>query len=712
MNSSEPGAPGAQTSGTRCIAFGDFRLDMPDRRVWRRDGTRVTLSPRLFDALLYLVEHAGELLDKDRLMATLWPGQVVEENNLNQMVLALRRALGDDGGDNRYILTVPRRGLRFVAPVRPVSPSLAPGVEINRAAPASNAAESGFASMTSLSAPSMTSMPSECAEPVPLAPSLLRSAHPFVQDGKEECTLQGVGTSLPRDTSAVSPANTPRRLVVLGGVAAVVAAGAFAARHWLASESTPPAPVPLTTLAVLPFKSLMEESRDEVLELGMADSLITRLSAARGIVVRSVGSVRRFSRNDTDPLRAARDLDVAWIVDGTVQRWGDRVRVTARLLNTADGVAAWSGTFDEPFTHMFDVQERISLRVADRLAPALSKSERAGVTAAGTQNAHAYQLFLAARYQSQLFTPDSFERSLALYQQAIAADPSYAYAYAGLADLYRRLPFTSNTAPRDAFEPARKAALRAIELDPRHSVGHAMLGWVKYWFDWDRVAAERFFRYALELNPSSSDAHLGLGNMLVTSGHTAQGVAELRLARETDPMSLIAHTLEGAALVMHGAHDEGVARIEHALAINPHFWIAHTCLGNVHLQAGRTQEALAALRRAVSDSRGSVIARSHLAYALTLTGGTDEAYEILHALVAQSQTAYVSPVAIALVLVALGQNTPALDWLDRAHTVRDLRLMYLQVEHRWLPLRAEPRFVALARNVSLSPLQPPQALTF
>jgi TolB-like protein len=259
-----------------------------------------------------------------------------------------------------------------------------------------------------------------------------------------------------------------------------------------------PHSAPTTTLAVLPFRPLAEAGgpRDEVLELGMADSLITRLSAARTVIVSPVGAVRRYAGRDADPLQAARELGVDWVLEGTIQQRGDRMRVTARLLDVRDGSAAWSDSFDQAFTHVFDVQEAISRRVADVLMPRLGERERYALGVPGTRSIETYRIYMEARYLTKLFTPDAFRRSIALYERAIADDPRYAYAYQGLADVLRRTQYTSNTPPRQTWGRIRALAERAVDIDPQYGDGLAMLGWVAFWFDWDWPRAEREFARA------------------------------------------------------------------------------------------------------------------------------------------------------------------------------------------------------------------------
>jgi TolB-like protein/DNA-binding winged helix-turn-helix (wHTH) protein/Flp pilus assembly protein TadD len=628
------------------LAFGAFRLDLVRRQLLDAQGTAVELSPRHFDALAYFVEHRGELLDKDRLLEALWPGQVVEENSLNKLISVLRKALGDDGANRRFLLTVPRRGFRFVADVR------------------------------QLPAPETQLVPS--VEPT------------------------------------TPPAHGPalrRRAWLAGGAAAVAAS--VGAGYWAWQARTDKRPAGATnTLAVLPFKPLADAARDEVLELGMADSLITRLSAARGVIVRPVGAVRRYLGHDTEPLRAAQELGVAWVLEGTIQQQGERTRVTARLLDVNTGSAAWSGTFDESVTHAFDVQDAISRRVADVLMPRLGERDLGALGGSGTRNAEAYRLYLEARYHSLLLTPDAYLHAIALYDQAIAADPRYAYAYAGLADTHRRTQFTSNTAPRETFEKVRTAAQRAVDLDPQYSDGLSNLGWVAYFFDWDWPRAERTMRRALELNPSSVDAHSGLAHVCLTTGRHTEALLSFSRAREVDPQSLITNTVEGGMLTMSGRVEEGLARIRHAMQINRGFWIAHLFLGNVLFNIGRTEAALASLQQAVGLSGGSAWASGPYGHALALAGHAEPAREVLRGMQARGRSGYVSPAALALVHTGLGESEAALAMLEKAHEVHDIRLVFLQIEHRWEPLRGDARFAALAAKLNLDPGHPKTKCAF
>ena len=458
---------------------------------------------------------------------------------------------------------------------------------------------------------------------------------------------------------------------------------------------------------MLPFRAIASGGDDSLLPLGMADSLVARLSLVPGLVVRSVASVRRYGGAEQDPQRAARELDVAWIVDGTVQRSGDRVRVTARLLSSDDGSAAWSGSFDEKFTSVFDLQDAITERVASAVSPSLAKRSGSqpapsSLALGGTRDPDAYQLYLAARLHAQGVRMSGLRQSIALYNRAIGVDPGYALAYAGLVESYRRTLFGADTAPVDAFEPAKVAVQRALELAPSLAEAQSGLAWIKYWYEFDWIGAEQTFRAALRLNPNVSEAHFGLGMLLMSVfGRLDEGYAHLKAARLLDPMSLIVNTIEASYLVGSGDLAQGSSRLNRVLEIDPDFWVAWMVSADVALERHRPDDALAAMRRACTLADGSSQALASLGLYLGQTGRRDEAKGILSTLLAQSQVRYVPPTTIAALHAGLGETDQALDALERALSVRDTRLIYLRSDDRWISLRAHPRFVDLQRRMNL-----------
>lgn len=646
-------------------AFGDFVLEPLQQRLLRHDGTALNLSPRLFSALLMFVQQQGQLLDKDTLMKALWPGLVVEENNLSQVVAALRRLLGDDAQGSRFIATVPRRGFRFVADVRalPEPAALRPSAPIAPGAPAAAAG-------SDTGAPGATS----AAEPASAA-----APRPSVAD-----TGRRRGLRLALGTAAVAAA--------LGG-------------GWWAAQRRPAMARGANTLAVLPFKPLSGEGRDELLELGMADSLAARLSTVPGLVVRSTGSVLRFAGLAQDPLQAARELDATWIVDGTLQRRGDDLRVTARLLNAADGTAAWSGSFDDKFAGVFDVQDRISERVMGALAPLLNATATvASGEPGGTRSVEAYQLYLTARWRAQGGRVEDIDRGIKLLERALAIDPAFAVAWTEMAWIHRRRLWNADTEPIDVFKPANQALQRALALAPGLAAAHAGTGFSRYWYDYDWPGADREFRLALAKDPNTVSAHHGLSMKLLTQGRPEEGFMHLRLARELEPMSPLFNTMEASYLIDAGRLGEARTRLDRAFDLNPRLWLAHVALGLLLLAERQSEQGIAALRQAAELGRDTTRPTAVLAVHLARLGRADEARSLLGGLLERSKSRFVAPTSIAAVQAALGEKAAALDALDRAYQVRDTRLIFLKDDPNWAGLRGEPRFAALKTRLGLDGL--------
>jgi serine/threonine-protein kinase len=602
------------TRSTQVYEFGDFCLHGGKRLLLRRDGGPVSLTPKAFDTLTYLVEHAGSVLDKDELMRAVWPDTAVEENNLNQNISILRRVLGEQAGEHRYIATVPSRGYCFVADVK--------------------------------------------------------------------------------------------------------------ARADAGARAETPSVSSIRNLAVLPFTPLVAEHRDAALELGMADALIARLGGG-GIVVRPVNSVRKYVELDQDPLAAGRELGVESVLEGSIQRWGDLLRVTVRLVNVADGASLWAGTFDEKFTNIFAVQDAIAEKVAGALAPRLGYEEKKRLTKSYTRNAEAYELYARGRYHALKATPPEIQTATSYFQQAIALDPNYALAYVGLADAYRSLPLNSDMPPNEFFPRAKAALQKAVEIDDTLAEAHAVLGFTIFWYDWDWGAAEDQFRRALELNPNSADAHLAYAHLLSNTGRHAESLAEAKRARELDPLNLRTNALEGQFLNHAGRTDEALARLQKTFELDPNYLLAHLFAWSVYIEKGLYKKAVAEARRArelndlssqPSAYIGYALAKSgrrlppalpgpayqhDLGYALAKSGKRREALAELEGLLKLSTERFVPPYLIALVYHGLGERDEALAWLGRGYEQRDPKMVFLMVEPKWNNLRPEPRFQDLLRRLGL-----------
>jgi len=468
---------------------------------------------------------------------------------------------------------------------------------------------------------------------------------------------------------------------------------------WRARTRTSPSGH-VRTIAVLPFKPLVAEGRDEALELGMADTLVTRLSNIRQVVVSPISAVRRYGGLEQDPMAAGRELGVEAVLDGTIQRWGERIRVAARLTRVSDGTTLWAGQFDERFADIFQVQNSISERVAGELVPRLTGEEREMLAKRYTDDAETYELYLKGRFFWSKRTREGDEQALEYFRQALARDPNYALAHAGLAEYYRTLPLARDVPSREAMPRAKEEVEKALRLDERLAEAHTTLGWIKFFYDWDWAGSEREHRRALELNPNLPAAHVGYATLLSYLGRHDEALAEMERAHRLDPLSPLSGALHGQSLYLARRYPEAVEHLRRQLEINPEFWLSLLMLGRSYERMGSYEEALAAFRRA-GEIGGTTEPLSLSGYTYAVSGRKAEAERTLHELMTRGERSYVPPYNVALVYHGLGDTDAALKWLERAYEEHDVRLIFLGVEPKWDGLRADPRFADLIKRVGL-----------
>jgi DNA-binding winged helix-turn-helix (wHTH) protein/TolB-like protein/Flp pilus assembly protein TadD len=634
----------------RVYAFGDFRLDV-SKRLLLRGGKLVSLTPKVFDTLVYLVEHSGNVVSKDDLMSAVWPDTVVEENNLGQNISKLRTVLGESPGDHRWIVTLPGRGYRFVADVR----LLAPGNE---------------------------SSPSDAVlhGPVP-----------------EQNPRAAVASSLPKQATTGFSGRLAA-FVLTGALAGLLTAGAVYFLHSRNNASIHPT---VESIAVLPFKPLVPESRDEALELGMADTLITKLSNGTKIIVRPISSVRGYGGVGQDPLAAGRELFVDAVLDGTIQRWGDRIRVTARLIRLSDNRTLWAGQFDRGFGDIFDVQDSISERAAAELVPILTGKEKEHLARRYTADTEAYELYLKGRFFWYKRTPQATAKAAEYFQRALDRDPRYALAYAGIADCYRTLAIMSDVPSRESFPKAKQAALKALEIDNNLAEAHNALGSIEYSFEWDWAAAEKEFQRAIETSPNYPLAHLGYANLLSSLGRHEDALAEMTRATKLDPLSPFVGTIKGQILFQARRYSQAIEAVSRALEIEPNFWIGQIVLCRSYERLGHYEQALKACRKAAEFSDNVSEATSLAGYVYAVSGQRRHAEKALQALRATSGARYVPPYNLALVYQGLGNSNEALKWLEKGYAERDVHMVFLPVDSKWDALRDKPQFIDLMTHLNL-----------
>ena len=455
----------------------------------------------------------------------------------------------------------------------------------------------------------------------------------------------------------------------------------------------------LKSLAVLPFKPIASDARDEALEIGMADTLISRLGSINEIRVRPLTSVRRFGGPEQDALEAGRTLGVDAVLDGSIQHAGDKIRVNVRLIRVADGSPVWNETYDEPFTDIFTVQDRIAGRVADSLKIRLT----GGSTIAEkgqTKNPDAYRLYLQGRLYWQKLTQPDVRRGIQFFQQAIDADPTYALAYAGMGDAYRSLPVNSDVPAADAMPQAKAAALKAVDLEPNLSYGHTVLGWIAYWYDHDWAEAEKEFKTALKLSPNDPDAHRGYSTLMTCLGRHDEAIAHMATARELDPLSLVTSSLEGQTLFFAGKYDEAIDRLNKTIEIQPNFWVTHLMLARIYIHQKKYDLAIDEAEKARQLSNGHSEPISLAGFAKAKAGRTDEALKDLETLKSMQAQGLAADYNTAMLYNCLGKTNEALAELERAFAAKDVRLILLKADPKWDNLRAEPRFVDLMKRMN------------
>jgi tetratricopeptide (TPR) repeat protein len=395
-------------------------------------------------------------------------------------------------------------------------------------------------------------------------------------------------------------------------------------------------------------------------------------------------------------------LGVEAVLDGTIQRAGDSVRVTARLMRVSDGRQLWEGSFHARLTDIFSVQDVISQKVAAAVKTKLTSAEERRLANHYTENVEAYQLYIRGRYHALKRTLPETQKAISYFQQAIAVDPAYALPYAGLADAH--LSSLAADLPSNEFLPqARAAAQKAIEIDDTLADAHAELGFIIFWHDWDWGASEKQFERSLELDPNNVNAHLFYAHLLSNTGRHDEALAEAKRARELDPLNLLLNALEGQFLIHAGRTDEALAKLRETLKMDANYFLVRLYASSAYIDKGIYSEAVNEARQAreVSGARGTH-AEAFLGYALAKSGKEAEARSVLEGLLKSSAERYVSAYNIALVYNGLGEHGEALAWLERAYAQRLPKMVFLKVEPKWNNLRSDPRFQDLLRRVGLT----------
>ncbi len=633
------------------IRFGVFDLDLQTGEL-RKSGVLLHLPPQPFKVLALLVSRPAELVGREEIRDQIWGAEtfVDFEHGLNFAIKKIRDTLGDDSEAPRYIETLPRRGYRFIAPVETIGAN---------------------------------------------------GARPDV----------GTGLAPPRGTQQV--ALLRKRWIVavtvsvlLGLVAILVGLNVAGLRNRLftatplKSAVTPPR---IDSVAVLPLENLSHDPEQEYFADGMTEELITNLGKISALRVISRTSVMRYKGTKRSLPEIARELNVDAIVEGTVQRSGNHVRITVNLLHAPTDRHLWAESYERDLQDVLVLQGEVARSIAGKIRTKLMPQEQIRLASTRPVDPEAYQDYLKGKYYTSKWTEEGFQKAVVSFRQAIDLDPTYAPAYEGLAGVYTWEAAWGLQSSADAYPLAKAAALKALELDEALADAHAALGQIKFVSDWDWFGAEHELKRATILNPNSSNAHFYYGWFLTAMGRSNEAVTETRKALELDPLTPSTNLQLGWVLYYARRHDESVAQLEKTLELAPDFGYANMELGWNYAQKRMYPEAVSECQRAVSLMPEEQVTLGTCGNVYGLAGRRKGALMLLDRLKKLSARGYLDPYNVASLYDGLGDRDQTMDWLERAYRERSASLYAIRVELWTDRLRSDPRFQDLLHRMNFPP---------
>ena len=623
--------------------FGDFRLDSEPPSLWR-DESLVPLPPKALEMLLLLVRQREMIVSREELLETVWRDTFVEEGNINYTVSLLRKTLDkDDRG--RFIQTVPKRGYRFVADVLEVS-----------------------------------------------------------NNGHAENAVRTVELAIP--TEQLKPKVRWHAIGIL--LLAVLFVTGFVAWRSLdnAKKPSPPAVTNrnIRTVAVLPLTTLAEDVGNKSLSLGLTDSLISRLGSLNRFSVRPLSSVRGYTEADQDPLKFGKTLKVDVILEGTLQQVDNRLRANVRVWDLRDGAQLWQGSFDSSEADFFNLQDAVATGVTRWLLSELREKDRELLTRRYTNNPEAFRAYVRGRAILDAKNPDNFEKAIDEFQKAVALDPTFALAYAGLADASTRRGFnTSGASQKDSYAVSKALAQKALDLDAQAPEAYAALGTVKRIYDWDWAGAEADFKRAVELNPNYARAHLGYALLLSCLGRGDEALVEIRRAMEIDPLSQDVKSGYLTVLEGRGEYADALAQAVENVKFNKEYRRGLRGVATFLFHLGQYARVIEISEQELTAPNSqrfvwlSLLISSH--HRSGQTGKRDERLKQLEELAQTDTKAFY---ALAENYAELGRTNAALAALEKCIEMREERMMWLKVEPRLAQLKGNARFDELLRRMNLA----------
>ena len=662
------------------IRFGeDFELDLRPRRL--RRGRQVLKLERIpLEILIVLLEHRGEIVSREKIVARVWGNDVFldTDNSIRGAIRKVRQALKDDPETPRFIQTVTGRGYRFIAPI------ISPEEEHTTEPPKPEAAVVPTGTQSFVSEP----------DGWPQGGSL------GLMDQEQERTAGQV----PGTETARGQVNRRARtwlFVGLASLAVVSFLSLLAFWGWRASRF-PAVFHRKTVLAVLPFDNLSGDPDQEFFSEGLTEEMIAQVGKLNRdrlkVVARS--SVAKYKGSKLTAKEIGRELNADYLIQGSVRRSSDRVRITVQLIQARDQIDVWTESYDRELKDVLAVQDSVVRSIASEIHIALTEAQEKRLAAPRKMSPEAYEAYLKGRYYWNKRTGESMQQAEQYFQQAIDNDPTYAAAYSGLADCNSGLTWHGFKSPAEALPKAYAAARRALEIDPESAEAHASLG-LAMSHRWDWTGAEAEFRRALELDPQYANAHHWYADYLSIRSRHGEALAEAKHALELDPLNRMISTWVGLRYYMARDYSRAIAQNRSSVELDPNFAAAHLLLGEDYLGAGLQSEAVNELKKAANLSGDSPLYAAQVAVALAVAGRNGDALRIAHELEAISRKRYVSPYGLAQIYAAANKKEDTFKWLQAAYQDHAVWMGYLAVDPIFDRYRSDERFKDLLRRVGL-----------
>lgn len=458
---------------------------------------------------------------------------------------------------------------------------------------------------------------------------------------------------------------------------------------------------PLTAIAVLPFENANADPSYEYLSDGLTETIIDELSQIPKLSVVARSTVFRYKNRELDPQAVGKELNVGAVITGRLVRRAEMLTVAVEMVDTANGLRLWGERYNRRAEDLLAIEDDIGRHITERLRSSLTEKAGARRRRPKTRNTAAYEAYLKGRYYWNKRTEAELRKGAEYFEQAIALDPSYALAYAGLADFYIVLGWYSYVPPQDSYPRAKAAALKALEIEANLAEPHTAMGFISLLHDWDMQTAENHFRRALELNPNYAPGHHWYSDFLAANFRLQEARNEARCALDLDPLSLIINWNMGWMLYFSRQYDQAVAQFKSTLELDPNYLVTYLFLGQAYVQLGLYDEAQAAFQRAADLSQRSAVSLALLGHCQALAKRTEDASKVLEELQARAQNSYVSPAFFAWIHLGLGANDQALKWLEKAVEERSNWLVWLVADPKFDPLRSEERFSKIVDRVGL-----------